>query len=162
MGGRTQASSKVLVMVAETPGLTPRQVAEALGFDPASGLLSYLLKDKQIYSSGPRGWHRLYATKELAEQNHERIAAEAEATKRARKVRGWATAEVKRKAARAAAREAKKPEPTKPIGPTTFLPGVKITVAPTPRPRFAPEPGFVGVITNDWMQRRQGATSAGT
>jgi hypothetical protein len=172
MGTRTLASEQAVAMVVANPGLTPRQIGEALGFDHSNGLLSYLLKTKQVFASGPRGWHRLYATKELADLNHERIAAEAVETVRARKKRGWDAQEIKRKALRAAAQAAKppkppkvaKPQPQAPAAstPPIILPTTKITVAPTPRPRFAVEPGFVGVISGDWMQRRQGATSEST
>lgn len=166
MGLKNKLSQRICKYVAANPGSLARQIGEALKFKHGSGMLTYMVKAGMIFTSGPRGWQRIYPTAALALEHHDRIVAEATATKNAKKQAHHKAQNAKRLAARKARRSDERIRviPTRSLRPSAvklppgarLLPEVKITVARTPPPRFAPDREFVGVISSDWMLQRQG------
>lgn len=144
--------------VAQNPGRTASEIAAAIGIPTSSGTVAYATKLGLIFASGPRNWHRYYATAVLAAAAHDGICAHAKATRDLKKKDTWRRGQIKRRGKYHAAGH--EPLNTRhnglqlPIG-ATISPRVKVTIAPSPKGRFEPDVGFERVITSDWFVRRQ-------
>ena len=157
-------SARIIEYVNANPGQLAREIGEALGFKHGSGMLSYMLGRGLVFAAGPRHWQRLYPTAEAALAQHERLCNEAKATVE-RKIKETA----KRSAIVRKARYAPKIKPRrfsakavlKPAlkDGAVMSPDVRVTVAPKPRERWAPDPGWVPVFTREWIERT-GAANA--
>lgn len=158
-------SARVIAHVAAHPGQLPREIGVALGFKHGSGLLTYLMKTGKLFAAGPRHWHRLYPTAEAAAAVHEQLCEEAKAIV-ARKIAATAKRSTIVRKARYAATITKRRPPAdavfKPVLKDGALlhPDVRVTLAPKPRNRFDPEPGWAPVFTQDWIERTQAAANA--
>ena len=152
MRGRNGLGQLAAAWIAEHPGTTYASVGEALAFNHNSGLLSYLVSTGRAFVSGQRGSYRLYATREEAEANHAQFFAEAAQRRLDVKKKHWRLRNQRLLAERKELRSKPKPAPVV----VRVRNGVRITVAHTPPPRFAPSPGFERAISNDWILRRQG------
>lgn len=154
-------AAMVVEWVTLNPGHKKFEIGAACQFNHKNGLIPWMIRVGMLYKSGPERGSSYYATAEQAQREHDLNCQRFEEQSRRR-------AEIKclrRLAKRRAMRHSNgsNPRETRPeqtrfkLDPgVRLLPSVKITIAPKPRDRFAPEPGFERVITADWMLRRQG------
>lgn len=151
--------ARIVDLVRQRPGLSRVEIVTTLGMPRQDGgLLSYALRAGHIHSAGLKRSHRYYATADLAAAAHAALVAATLAERTLRKRQAQARRAMTRRAQRHATGKRpvnKRSTVMSPIGKGTVLaPDVKVTVAPPLRDRFAPGPGFVAVITADWMARR--------
>lgn len=137
--------AKIVEWVSKNPGRTSKDICATLGFKRDTGLLSYMRKTGAIYVAGPMHWTRYYATAAEADANHERIMLEAVETRTRNERRANRDFEEKRKVRRQQAAEIRRVLRSLPPG-VEVSPTVKITIAKTPPPRFAPSPGWAGGV----------------
>ncbi len=165
MTARTGLAERLISWVAENPGKKAPELGARFGFNHSSGLLSYLLRSELLFVAGPRRNHHFYATKSEAEAAHARICQEVSEASQHRREVAARESTLRRRGRRHAAGKKSLNVVSFATGHTSLGPGVtlhpdvRIVVAKTPPERFAPEPGFVKVITGDWMLRRQGVES---
>jgi hypothetical protein len=145
MAAKNGLAKKIAAWVKDNPGKTRSEIGTVFGFDHHNGVLGYMTQAKMIFPAGPRFWLRYYPTAWMAAANHERICTEVSAKRRPAQ---------RAQVAAARAVLGKLPPGVK------IAPHVKVTIAQTPPPRFAPAPGFVGAISSDYVMRRQGANAA--
>jgi hypothetical protein len=166
MPGKTGLSARLLAYVTANPGKRARDLGKALGFNHLDGMLSYMTKTRMLFLSGPKYWGRYYVTQADADANADRIAALAAATRR-RKIKATQQRRVEKLRAQKAPEVAARAEAKARIALAKQMlgddakrvlipPTVKVTIAPTPRGRFEPAPGFVGAISSDYVLHRQG------
>lgn len=160
MTAHNGAQSIILAYLAKRPGATFAEIRRDCNLTPKTSMVVRLREIGLIFAAGPRSWQRYYLCAEQAKAEHERICAEVAERKRARKTCASRQSNLRRRARRQASggRQADtKQAYAVHVPPGVILsPDVRVTIAPTPRDRFAPEPGFHKAITADWMLRRQG------
>lgn len=167
MPRKSGRGEQIVQYVQDNPGSRSGEIGAALGFTARNGMLTWLRKSGLIFAAGPRSWTRYYQTAQQAWENEAKVAAEAIAQREAKMKVTARRGNIRRMAKRHAA--GAKPKATRttdmlhidlPPGATIAV-GVKIQVAPKPRNRFDPDPGFERVITGDWVLRRQGVDVIG-
>lgn len=150
----------MIAWIAAHPGRTGKEVCEAAGVTIKNGLLSYLVARGKVFASGPTHWQRYYPTAEEAQANHEALCREAREHVRRKQAETHRLGTIRKRARRHA-------QGVKPVNCRTadicdiklpdgvvLSPTVRILIAPAPRDRFTPDPGFVRVISLDWLQAR--------
>lgn len=125
-----------------------------------NGMLTFLRKAGRIHAAGPRSWQRYYSTAEQAARAAPRIEAHAKMaeahrrrvhnTRRALKLRSERAAKTGRCIE---TRPDRRVTPSLPAG-AIPAPGIKVTIAPPIRDRWAPAPGWVGPFVSEWRARR--------
>ena len=162
MTAHNGAIARMHALLRDRPGLTSAQIAEAIGVRiVGTGLMAYALRAGHVHRAGLKRLCRYYATATEALAAHDALV-EATRAERAAKEREWLARQALVRRGRRHALGCKPVDKRStvlpPIGKGTVLAsGVRLTIAPPLRDRFAPEPGFVGVITADWLARRAAA-----
>lgn len=158
----TGLSARIAAFVAENPGHTAAEIGAALSFKHNSGTLNWTMNKGMVFAAGSRHSLRYYPTAKEAEANHERLCALAIKARQENEKLAGRRQNLNRRARRyekgVAPRNTRRADCLHiELSPgATLAPGVKLLVAPTPKGRFEPDPGFERVITSDWMLRRQG------
>lgn len=162
MAAHNGLAEAVIKLVHRRPGLTMQQIAHELARRSPNikQALYRMRKAGRVYCAGvAQCWH-YYATAEAAAAHDARLRAEAEERRRLSEQTQVRQANLRRKAQRQAAgcpsnnnRAASAVRVS--LAPGAVLsPNVRVTIAPPPRDRFAPEPGWVRVISADADARR--------
>ena len=130
--------------------------------------MAWLRSTGRIHAAGPRHWQRYYLDAVAADAAHDALVAQARDHVRERKRAEDRRSKIKQRAQRHHAGAKPVNTRTADIVDINLPPGVvlhaqvRVTIAPAPRDRFAPEPGFFRAITADYMLRRQGVQEGGS
>ena len=142
MTARNGTAERIAAHVAEHPGCTRADLLAALGLDLHDAMPTYCAKAGMIFAAGPRGSQRYFPTAELAKARHGAIVAEVAARREAKKRDNWRKDNLRKRAQRHAS--GSRSRNTRPGNHAYHLPpgvklapGVKVTIAPPMRDRWA-------------------------
>lgn len=119
-----------------------------------------------LHVAGPERFWRYFPSAEAAQAHDARLHAEVEERRRLADIKQVRQANLRRKAQRQADGRASNNNRSAAAVRVSLAPGavlapdVVVTIAPPPRDRYAPDPGWRGQITADWQARRQSSGAA--
>lgn len=162
MAAHNGLADAVLKLVRAHPGVDKAQIGMRLAAHTRNvkQALYRMRKAGILHTAGPERFWCYFSTAEEAAAHEAHLQAEVEERRRLGQVQQIRQANLRRKAQRMAQGKASNNNRAAmavqlALQPGTVLsPDVRVTIAPAPRDRWAPEPGWERVITADALARR--------